>query len=76
MPAVTIEERLTEVEKKLDSLLRESPQEVTPTPWWDKWFGAFKDNPDFDSAMKRGAAFRREQPTALDEQGNETDVST
>ena len=73
MAAPTIEERLTELEKKMALLLSEKKKLENSAPWWEQWFGAFKDNADFDAAMERGAAYRRSQPTAADEQ--ETDGS-
>ena len=73
MTAPTIEERVSELEKKIALLLREKRNAENPAPWWEQWFGAFKDNADFDAAMERGAAYRRSQPTAADEQ--ETDGS-
>jgi hypothetical protein len=35
--------------------------------WLQQWVGAFKDDPDFDAAMERGAEYRRSQLTAADE---------
>ena len=72
MPSQTIEERLSELETKVARLLGEEPEakelEVKkPASWLEQWFGAFKDNPDFDAAMEAGAAYRRSQPTAADE---------
>ncbi len=73
MTTPTIEERLSELEKKVARLLGEEKQAENPAPWWEQWFGAFKDNADFDAAMERGAEYRRSQPTAADER--DTDVS-
>jgi hypothetical protein len=72
MAAPTIEERVSELEKKIARLLDEKEKAQNPAPWWEQWFGAFKDNADFDAAMERGAEYRRSQPTAADE--CETDV--
>jgi hypothetical protein len=71
--APTIEERVAELEEKMARLLSEEKKVQSSAPWWDQWFGAFKDNPDFDAAMERGAEYRRSQPTAADE--HENDVS-
>ena len=67
MAATTIEERLSELEKKVALLLGDEQNAESPAPWWEQWFGAFKDNADFDAAMERGVEFRRSQPTAADE---------
>ncbi len=71
MATPTIEERLSELEKKVARLLSEEKNTETSAPWWEQWFGAFKNNADFDAAMERGAEYRRSQPTAADER--ETD---
>ena len=47
-------------------LTGEKQEIVLERPWWDKWFGAFKDDPDFDAAMEAGAEYRRSQPNAAD----------
>ena len=65
MPDATVEERLAAVETELSQLKRQIKADragTTDAPWWNQWFGAFKDNPDFVSAMERGAAYRRSQP--------------
>ena len=73
MATPTVEERLSELEKQVAHLLSEENKSQHPTSWLEQWFGAFKDNPDFDAAMERGAEYRRSQPTAADE--SESDVS-
>jgi len=60
--AMTLEERVSELEAKMALLLSEKKE----APWWEQWFGAFKDNPDFDSAMRRGEEYRRAQPNPGD----------
>ena len=73
VPPKTVEERLAELERKVAHLLGEETEipEHTESPqlpaWLQQWVGAFKDDPDFESAMKRGAEYRRLQPTAADE---------
>jgi hypothetical protein len=67
MPTQTVEERLTELEKKVARLLNEKTAPEPQAPWWEQWFGAFRNNPDFDAAMERGAEYRRSQPTAAEE---------
>lgn len=67
MATQSYDERLSAVENEL-SQLKMQINTAKPTqadaPWWQEWFGAFKDDPDFDAAMERGAAYRRSQPTA------------
>ena len=70
MATRTVEERLSDLEERLAHLIGDAPQEQSPAPWWEQWFGAFKDNPDFDAAMERGEEYRRSQPTAAEEQEN------
>ncbi|HZP81531.1 MAG TPA: hypothetical protein VFB21_07835 [Chthonomonadaceae bacterium] len=71
MAAPSLEERVAELEKKVARLLDEKTEKEKATPWWEQWFGAFKNNPDFDAAMERGAEYRRTQPTAADECAND-----
>ncbi len=67
MTNLTVEERLSELEKKVAQLLGEDAEDKKPVAWREQWFGAFRDNADFDSAMERGAEYRRSQPTAAEE---------
>ena len=73
MPPKTVEERLAELEGKVAQLLGEKTeipehtQSAQLPAWLQQWVGAFKDDPDFDAAMERGAEYRRLQPTAADE---------
>lgn len=64
----TLEQRLTELEKKVEQIVVGQDKENREnSPWWAQWFAAFKDNPAFEAAMKRGEEYRRSQPTAADE---------
>lgn len=65
MAAQSLDERLEALEERVADLEKRAPQKQPP--WWEQWFGAFKDNPDFDAAMEKGAEYRRSQPTAADE---------
>ena len=63
----TLEERVPEREEKVARLSGEKSALDPAKRWWEQWFGAFKDNPDFDAAMERGAEYRRSQPKASDD---------
>jgi hypothetical protein len=57
MPSV--EERLTAIEPEL-ARLKEAKRdsELSPTPWWEKMRGDFKDDPNYDQAMRLGRKWR------------------
>ncbi len=66
MPPRTMEERMTELEKQVASLLK-GKEEVTATAsWLDKWAGAFADDPYFEEAARLGVEYRRSQPTGAE----------
>lgn len=63
----TLEERVTELEGKVAPCLTGVELEAgREKPWWEQWFGAFKDDPDFDEAVRLGADYRKAQPNAAD----------
>jgi hypothetical protein len=62
----SLEERVTELEKRLAILSGEKPASDEVKPWWDQWLGAFQDDPDFDEAVRLGAEYRKAQPNAAD----------
>ena len=75
MPPKTLEERMTEIEKKVAYILGEKP-EAAPEPkpdleklpvWLRKHIGAFKNDSYYEAAMQSGAAYRRSQPTGAEE---------
>jgi hypothetical protein len=68
MAIVSLEERVAALEAEVAQLKRER-QGVTkmPLPWWERRFGAFKDDPIYDEAMLLGVAYRTSQPTPQDE---------
>ena len=61
----TIEDRVQRLERSVETLLA-AGRERDCGNWLDLWFGAFRDNPEFDAAIKRGEEYRRSQPTAAD----------
>ena len=66
MATATIEERLALLEEKVARLTgeTETKNENVQTPWWEKWVGAFANDPMYDEAMRLGAEYRKSQPTA------------
>ena len=73
--SLTLEERVAALEAGMEQLKRE--RSTTPAvtasatmsrkPWWERRFGAFKDYPMYEEAMRLGAEYRRSQPTPADE---------
>lgn len=64
----TLEERVTALERKLDTLAHaEAEAKAGIKPWWEPHFGAFRDSPYYDAAMRRGREYRESQPTAVSE---------
>jgi hypothetical protein len=68
MAALTLEERVAALEEEVARLKRERASAVEArVPWWERRFGAFKDDPLYDEAMRLGEEFRLSQPTPADE---------
>jgi hypothetical protein len=66
--AATLEERVTELEKKMALVLSECPQENKTTPWWEAMFGMFADSEEFEEAVRAGREYREAQhPEGEDE---------
>lgn len=57
----TVEERLAQLEKQVAELNDALAQIKKPKDGWMKSFGAFKDDPDYESAMKLGREWREAQ---------------
>ena len=57
MAAAKLEERVAQLEEKVARLLdkREAAEE---TPWWKKIVGVYKNDPEFDEAMRLGREYR------------------
>ncbi len=55
-----VEERLSELESRVHRIEHdlEKPRE-DDLPWWRKIAGRFKDNPEFDEAMRLGREYRQ-----------------
>ena len=65
----TFEERLTTLEQEMNRVkARLEPETVQPpNPWLDHVYGAFKDDPLFDEAIKHGREWRESQNTEENE---------
>ena len=55
----TVEERLTRLEEEV-ARLKEANKggEANAPPWWERIRGTFKDDPDYDEAMRLGRRWR------------------
>ena len=60
MTTISIEERLTAVEKELAELKQQLAKEKSPTaaPRWEKIFGAFANSEGFEEAARLGREYR------------------
>jgi hypothetical protein len=58
MAAETLEERVSELERKMARLLAERQGEQNMLPWWKKIVGKYKDDPEFEEAMRLGREYR------------------
>ena len=68
MATNTIEERLAALEADVARLKQAGfGLEESAVPWWERRFGAFKDDAAYDEAMRLGAAYRWSQPTPADD---------
>ena len=56
----TLEERVTRLEIEIIQM-RAKDKPKDRRPWWEKRFGAFKDDPLYDEAMKAGEEYRKAQ---------------
>ena len=69
MAAISLEERVAVLEREVARLKQECKEAAEPSvPWWERRFGAFKDDPAYDEAMRLGAEYRRSQPTPADDE--------
>ncbi|HZT42399.1 MAG TPA: hypothetical protein VFA07_09415 [Chthonomonadaceae bacterium] len=60
MPAPSIEERLTAIEKELEQIKQqlETNPSQTNAPWWEQIFGTFANSEAYDEAMRLGHEYR------------------
>jgi len=69
MATASLEERVAALEAEVERLKQARMGEPAKTemPWWERRFGAFKDDPMYEEAMRLGVEYRRSQPTPADE---------
>jgi hypothetical protein len=68
MATLSLEERVAALEAEIAQLKQErSSTAAVSVPWWERRFGAFKDDPIYDEAMRLGAEYRKSQPTPADD---------
>lgn len=60
MTTISVEERLTALEKELAELKQQlATDKSKPTlPWWEQRFGAFANSPEYEQAMQAGRKYR------------------
>ena len=63
MAAQKLSDRVAAVEKEIEQLKQEFKAEKSQEnfPWYDKIFGTFKDDPNYDEAMRLGREYRLSQ---------------
>ena len=69
MATASVEERLAALEAEVAQLKErlEAEHPESKVPWWERRFGAFKDDPLYDEAMRLAAEYRKSQPTPADD---------
>ncbi len=69
MAIQSLEERMTALEAEVERLKRQvtAQKPQRDVPWWEQRFGAFKDDPLYDEAMRLGAEYRKSQMTPADD---------
>ena len=67
MAVATLEERMAALEAEVALLKRQRTLTTERKPWWEQRWGAFKDDPMYEEAMRLGAEYRKSQPTPADD---------
>ena len=69
MSGMALEERVAALEAEVERLRTDVAARSAGdgAAWWKRMFGAFKDDPMFEEAMRLGAEYRRAQPTPADD---------
>ena len=75
MPTPTVEERLTALEREMIQVKErlESQHNQPSNPWLDHVYGAFKDDPLFEEAVRYGREWRETQNRIDAEEDNVSD---
>ena len=68
---VSLEKRVAALEAEVAQLKQERGNAQVEVPWWEKIWGTFKDDPDYQEAMRLGREYRQAQRPAHED---ETDV--
>ena len=60
MATQSLEERVATLEAEVAELKERlaASQQKDAVPWWERRFGAFKDDPEYDEAMRLGREYR------------------
>ncbi len=60
MTVPTLEERVAALEAEVQRMKQRQDPEILQddTPWWKRIVGVFKDDPDFEEAMRLGREYR------------------
>ena len=61
---IPLENRVALIEEEIKAIKQRLPQPKEPNaalPWWEQIFGAFKNDPQFDEAMRLGEDYRSSQ---------------
>jgi len=69
MAGGSLEERVAALEAEVAQLKQQlkAERDESKVPWWERRFGAFKNDSLYDEAMRLGAEYRRSQPTPADD---------
>jgi hypothetical protein len=64
---LTVEDRLTILEKKVAELKQVLPPTLPSHHWLDQVSGSFKDDPEFDKILRLGREIRQAERMGCDE---------
>jgi hypothetical protein len=63
-----LEDRVAVLELEVSRIRDELKRDQPVQPWWDKVFGVFADDEDFEEAMRLGREYRESLRPPADEQ--------
>lgn len=66
MATISLEERVSALEAEMKRLKQVQNVEPAKAPWWQQRFGAFKDDPVYEDAMRLGKEYRDSQKPPSD----------